>query len=224
LLFGLFLLGWGLAPSAIERAVSLLPSPYSDRVMVWLKKLDNWIENVHTQHGDAIASLRSKVEKLLRFPNAVTDQLVPPTLIEKLIDQLPRRLFDLLVDYDESDIKEVQGIGRALCDHLVAYYHFRNEALAVESDLLSKIGPIAYTRIGAGWQIYLRYAAMRFSGMSKEHIAAGPNFLNYGITLDHAESVFAQLSGDTDVATKVANLFTLHDALSQGVAFIAADM
>lgn len=90
--------------------------------------------------------------------------------------------------------------------------------MRVENDLISRIGPIALTRIPAGWQIYVQYAVMRFAGMSKDVIIAGGDFLNYGITWDDAERVFTQLSAEAVVCSEVSGLFLSHKRLSQQMA------
>jgi hypothetical protein len=137
-----------------------------------------------------------------------------------LVDKLPRRLFEVVVEYEESDIKRVPGIGEMLHEHLLAYRHFRDETLAVEGDLFSRIGPIATTRLAAGWQIYLQYILMRFAGTSKEAVAGGPDFLNYGITWEDAERVFVQLSADAVVTSRITNLFIFYNRLSQWIVSI----
>jgi hypothetical protein len=83
--------------------------------------------------------------------------------------------------------------------------------------LLSRIGPIARTRIAAGWQIYLRYAVMRFAGLSKDEITRGSDFLNYGITWEDAERVFTQLSAEAMISSDVFELFRFHASLRQQV-------
>jgi hypothetical protein len=197
--------GYRLEVFDLERLRSLLDSSLKEVRRRYLKIDD-----------EVAARLRSEVNKLLRFPDAIPDVSLPSTLIERLlVNKLPCRLFDLLMRFEEKDIIEVPGIGGALHNHLAAYYRFRQEALRVENDLLSKIGPIARTRIPAGWQIYLQYAVMRFAGLSKEIIIAGGDFLNYSITWDDAERVFVSLSGDGPVSSEVLGLFSLHERLAQ---------
>ena len=72
-------------------------------------------------------------------------------------------------------------------------------------------------RFRAAWQIYSKYVIMRFGGMSKEAIIAGGDFLNYGITWDEAERVFAELSSEESVSSGVGELFLMHKRLIQGL-------
>ena len=98
--------------------------------------LDISLKEVRRQYlgidDEVAARIRSETTKLLRFPDAVADSSLAPTLVEGLlINKLPRRLFDLLMKYEERDVHEVLGIGQALQDYLKAYYSFRQEALAL---------------------------------------------------------------------------------------------
>lgn len=202
--------GYRLEVFDLERLRSLLDSSLTD------------IRRRYLKIDDEIATkLRSEVNKLLRFPDASSEAKTPPTLIEAILaDRLPCRLFDLLMLYEENDIKEVPGIGAALHDHLTTYYQFRQDAIKAESDLLYSIGQIVAVRFTAGWQIYLRYVMMRFGGAPKETIISWGNFLNYGITWDDAERVFSQLSADTAISARVLGLFELHESLSQSLSTI----
>jgi hypothetical protein len=195
--------GYRLEVFDLERLRSLLDSGLKDVRRRYLKIDD-----------EIAARIRSEVERLLRFPEAVPDVSVPPTVIETLLLHTePRRLFDLLMRFEEKDIMEVPGIGGALHNHLTTYYRFRKEALGVEADLLTRIGQVVGVRFPIAWKIYLRYAWMRFGGMSKEAIIAGGDFLNYSITWDEAERVFVQLSGEASVSSKVSELFALHGSM-----------
>ena len=79
---------------------------------------------------EVAARLRSEITRLLRFPDAVEDTSQSSTLLEGLlVNKLPRRLFDVLLTYEERDVREVPGIGQALQEHLKNYYDFRKRAL-----------------------------------------------------------------------------------------------
>jgi len=182
--------------------------------------LDSSLKDVRRRYlhiDDEVATrLRFEVTKLLRFPDSIQDVTAPPTLIEgMLVNKLPCKLFDLLMHYEEKDIVEVPEIGSALHNHLTTYYRFRQEALRLEDGLISRIGRMVKVRYRAAWQIYSQYVIMRFSGMSKEAIIAEGDFLNYSITWDEAERVFAELSCEESVSSGVAELFLLHERLIQ---------
>jgi hypothetical protein len=124
--------------------------------------LDGALKDIRRRYlhiDDEIAArLRSEVRKLLHFPDAIPDVAAPRTMIEALLsDPLPRRLFDLLMQYEEKDILEVPGIGNALHEHLKSYYRFRQEALRIEEQLIFRIGQRVGVRFRAGWQVYLQY-------------------------------------------------------------------
>ena len=172
-----------------------------------------------TSNGDEVtARLRSEVIKLLRFPDAIPDESNPPSLLERmLVNKSPRRLFDLLMRYEEKDIPRVPGIGSLLHDHLTQYYQFRETTLQFEKDLMLRIGQMVRVRFKAGWMIYLRYVLMRFGGRSKESIIAGGDFLNYDITWDDTERVFTELSNDKSVSREISELFALHQSLISAV-------
>jgi hypothetical protein len=197
--------GFRLEVFDLERLRSLLDSNLKEVRRRYLKIDD-----------EVAARIRSEFNKLIRFPDAIADKSVPPTMIETmLVDQLARRAFDLLINFQEEDIKEVPEIGGALHNHLTMYYQFRKNALRVESNLMSKIGALVSVRFRGGWTIYLRYVIMRFGGFSKDQIMAGPSFLNYSITWDDAERVFTQLSADVPISSEVADMFKSYQDLSR---------
>jgi hypothetical protein len=180
--------------------------------------LDSSLKEVRRRYlkiDDELAvQIRSEVSKLWRYPDAIHDVSPPPTLIETLlVDKQPRRIFDVLMRFEEKDILEVPEIGKALHDHLTAYYRFRQRALRFEEDLLTRIGQIVGVRFPVAWKIYLRYSWMRFGGQSKDTIIAGGNFLNYSITWDDAERVFIHLSSDETVSSAVTELLASHQSL-----------
>ncbi len=204
--------GYRLEVFDLERLRSLLDSSLKDVRRRYLK-LDD----------EVAARLRSEATKLLRFPDATSDSSTPPTLIERmLINKVPRRMFELLMQYEEKDVVEVPGIGQALYQHLTSYYRFREEALRIEDELMSRIGAMVTVSFKAGWQIYLKYAVRRFSGTSKEAVVASGNFLNYDITWDDAERVFLELSRDSALSSRMSGLFELHRRLGNSFAVLAA--
>lgn len=171
----------------------------------------------------AAARVQSRVIKLLRFPEGVPDDSKPPSMIEKMLaESLPRKLFDLLMTYDESDILQVPKIGKALHNHLKNYYRFREQALKTESSLITRIGQMVKVDFKAGWMIYLRYVIARFAGRSKDTVIAGGNFLNYEITWDDAERVFAKLSNDPLMSQEMNQVFAFHKSLIKDVSSIAS--
>jgi hypothetical protein len=169
---------------------------------------------------DEVATrIRSEVRKLLRFPDAIAAANDPPTLLEALLsDALPRRLFDLLMQYEEADIREVPQLGPALHEHLAQYYQFRSDVRQIEDEFMLRIGRSVNVTFPAAWRIYLRYLMMRFAGTTKEQIISWGNFLNYGITWDSAEQLFQKFSEDQDISQRVAQLLEAHDRMVQLVA------
>jgi hypothetical protein len=111
--------GYRLEVFDLERCRSLLDSSLKD------------IRRRYLHIDDAIAArLRSEVIKLLRFPDAIADASNCPTLMEKMLtDSGPRRLFELLMQYEEKDVLEVPWIGAPLHKHLIGYCSFRQMAL-----------------------------------------------------------------------------------------------
>ncbi len=167
---------------------------------------------------EVITQLQSEVTKLLNFPDAISDTSRPRSVLESwLINQLPRRLFNLLIRYDERDILAVPKIGSALHNHLMEYYQFRQKSLRLESRLMGRIGQMVTVRFRRGWKIYLIYVIMRFGGKSKEDIIAGGNFLNYDITWDDAERVFSELSDAAGIEQEFSELFSLHAGMIAGL-------
>lgn len=173
-------------------------------------------------NDQAVAKLHSEVSNLLRYPDASKDTAKPPTVTEKLlVDQLPRRLFDLLYGYSDESILHLPKIGAALLDHKNAYYSFRQRVTKLEGSLMARVEKAVQVRFREGWQIYLQYLVMRFGGNSKEQIVSGGNFLNYDITWDDCERVFRELSADQSLTNTLSETFASHKALVHGINQIA---
>lgn len=119
----------------------------------------------------------------------------------------------MLLTYEEPDVREVPGIGTALQDYIKNYHAFRQRALAAEERLISRIGKIVSVRFRVGWQIYLNYVIMRFAGASNEEIISWGDFLNYDITWEDAERVFARLNDDSNLASEMSGLLQAHQRL-----------
>jgi hypothetical protein len=95
-------------------------------------------------------------------------------MVEKLfLDQTPRKLFDVLMRYDEGEIGRIPETGALLQDFLRKFYQFEKEAVRFEGELLNRIGGTVTVRFRQAWAIYLKYAILRFSGMSREEVIAG---------------------------------------------------
>lgn len=172
----------------------------------------------------ASLALRQEVTKLLRFPDAVGDNAPNSTMLETmLVDARPRRLFEALIEHDDVTVKEVPGLGSELTSHISAYYRFRTDCIDVEEELLERIGELVAVRFPAGWRMYLRYALLRFAGMSRADVEKGGNFLNYSITWDSTEKCFETLSGEP-LGTRVLELLETHRQLRVGVDAIGASL
>ncbi len=205
-------LGYTLDVFDLERLRSLLDSSLKD------------IRRRYLGIDDAVAArLRADVNKLLRFPDAFPDEAPSVGLMEGMFsNQLPRRLFDLLMSHDERDVLEVPGIGEALHNHMTAYYRFRQEASHLENELMAKIGTLWKPSLAQALRIHLRYSVMRFAGHSSEEISAGIHFLNYGITWENAEKMFVKLSEDAPVGSLMSKLFQSHKELVGGLKALIA--
>lgn len=172
----------------------------------------------------ASSQLRTEVQKLLKFPDAFP-ALNPAQYIleERFVDQLPRRLFDLLMAHDETLIREVPKIGLALADHMTDYYALRLDLARAEVDLITKIGTLGGARFREAWSIVYQYCVMRFGQIPKEDIVKQGDFLNYGITWDSAESAYNTLEQDGGF-TGLSLVFEQHGRLSSTVKALLLDM
>jgi len=173
---------------------------------------------------EAAATLRSQVHKLLNYPDAVPAGPQLPTKLEQmLVNKLPCRLFDLLMQYDESMVGEVPGIGHTLKSHLKEYYGFRQATIRFESELMSRIAVVVGDRFASQvvWRMYFDYALPRFFGRSKEEIVQWGNSLNYGVTWDDTERVFALLSSETALNVQVAELDRMLTKLGQDLSAVS---
>ena len=172
----------------------------------------------------ASSQLRAQVRKLLKFPDAFPDTKPAVHVLEaRFIDQMPRRLFELLMAHDEHLVAEIPKIGSALSDHLTSYYAFRQHLARVEEDLITKAGPICGAKFRAAWVILYRYCILRFAEMTPEQIIKHGDFLNYDITWESAEGAFKALEGDGSLAPMSA-LFEEHGRLSAATKAILFDL
>ncbi len=175
---------------------------------------------------DVIAQrLRSEVTKLIRFPKAFPDTAISQSLLEgMLIDSAPRRVFEMLMSYEEKDILEVPTIGNALHGHMTEYYAFRDGVQQIEQILHEKIGSMVQVRFPKGWSIYLRYVLFRFSGLSQLQIEAGGSFLNFDITWVEAERVYKLLAADAAVSAKMKSVFIDYERMRLAIQVIGRNL
>ncbi len=197
-------LGYVLEVFDVERLRSLLDGRFKD------------VRRRYLHIDDEIAErLRSDAKKLLRFPSAVTDSQQNMCLMETLLtDPMPRRLFELLMQYDERDVMEVPDIGPRLHEHMIAYHSFRQATTTLESDLKQRLPALWNPPLPGALNIHARYCVLRFAGMSADELSAGVNFLNYGITWDRAERVFQQLAADKSLSDRFEEVLRLHVQMS----------
>ena len=170
------------------------------------------------------AGLRSQITKLLKFPDAFPEAALPASILERqLLDQLPRRLFDLLMTYDEKLVKEIPRIGVHLYSHMESYYALRQQLTRAEEEVITKAGTLSPARFRQAWVILYKYCIMRFGKISKEDIIRQGDFLNYGITWDSAEHVFESLQKD-GTFDALSAVFEAQDKLSAGVQLLLKEL
>ena len=181
-------------------------------------------DRVKQLNDDAAAKLESEISNLLHYPDAARDSANPPTIFEALlVNKLPRRLFDLLIIYNDEAILNVPNIGSALREHKVAYYKFRQRVTGLEENLTPRIGEMVTGRRIQTWKIYFSYLVIRFGGSSHSQIVKfGDSFLNYGATWDECGRVFDELSRDQAVSKYFSDSFSMHRSLAEGVNKIAS--
>ena len=172
----------------------------------------------------ASSQLRSEVRKLLKFPDAFPAAKPAPYILERhFVDQMPRRLFDLLMAYDETLVREVPTIGPALADHMTAYYALRLHLSRAEEDLITKAGTLCEAKFRDAWGILYEYCIMRFGKISKDDIVKQGDFLNYGITWDSAEHAYNTLEKD-DSFIDMSAVFDEHGRLAAAVKALLPDL
>jgi hypothetical protein len=168
---------------------------------------DAKITELKTELDDKVSiGIRSEIAELARFPDA-PDTVKPRTTIEALfVNRLPHRIYEILDRHTKAEIMGVPRIGEELYEYKQEYYDFQSVAVKWENDLMARIGSTVVVRFRQGWQIYLQYAILRFTGNPKEQILAAGDFLNYGITWDDAERVFSELKNDPAIAQETATV------------------
>jgi len=176
-------------------------------------------------NDDAAAKLESEVSNLLHYPDAAHDIVKPETALENmLVDKLPRRLFDLLVQYNDQAILSVPKIGTALRDHKVAYYTFRKVIKRIEDTTMRRIGEKVSVQFRAGWSIYYTYVLARYGGNTQPQIVAEGNILNYSITWDDCERMYQELLKDESLSQAILEIFRQYKAMGENVTKLAMEV
>lgn len=168
--------------------------------------------------------LCSDVRKLLKFPDAFPHAKPAPHILERhFVDQMPRRLFELLMAHDENLVREIPKIGPALAGHLTAYYAHLQKLACVEEDLITKAGTLCGAKFRQAWIIVYEYCIMRFGKISRDDIVKQGFFLNYDITWDSAEHAFITLEKDGSF-TDLSAVFEEQGSLTDAVKSILPDL
>jgi hypothetical protein len=171
---------------------------------------------------DAAVKLESEVSNLLHYPDATKDTVTPQTTIEAMLtEKRPRRLFDLLVQYNDKVVLSVPKVGIALRDHKVAYYEFQKDVKQLEDSMMERIGGKAKTQFRKGWKIYLMYVISRYGGNSQSQIMAQGNYLNYDITWDDCERTYQEFLHDKPLSQTISQMFHRNNAMGANVAKLA---
>lgn len=169
------------------------------------------------------ALIRSEVARLLSFPAATADEGRIPTILESCLgNQLPRRLFDLLMRHEERDTKEVPLIGDGLHSFVTDYCAFRVKVTEIENELYRQISMLVGPEFKPQWAFYLRYAVPRFAGASRDQMVSGSMMLNYGLDWDNVERMYLRLAQDSKATASFSAPGRVFSGLEDQVAALAA--
>lgn len=139
-----------------------------------------------------------------------------------LADKSPQRLYELLGRYTSADIAKGKNRGEALFYYKLRYYKYRTMETDFEETITNKIGQMVEVRFRAAWSIYFRYFLLR-SFIPRDEIMAAGNFLNYDITWDSAEKIYAELSSDKSISQEMNALSSLrNDVVEEARKILAA--
>ena len=165
-----------------------------------------------------VSQAQSAIRRALEFPKAVQTSRPPPTMVEGMfVNAAPLRLYEALARYDDLDVGQIPEAGEMLRSFFRRYYDFEEATGALEGEALDRIGSMVTVRFAEGWRIYLKYAVLRFGGMSAQQVSAGNDFLNYSITWSDAERVYGDLAKDPLMASRFAKVFAQHNAFLKEV-------
>jgi hypothetical protein len=165
-------------------------------------QINNGLGNVTVNQSvgritDGPAKVRAEVIKLLKYPSGYLISAAPKTKLESmLVENLPSRLFDLLMGFDERDVRDIDDFGEALHGYMAEYHSFRANLFALENDIVSAISTKVAVRMRVGWSIYHTYYILRKSGRSPLETQSEGSFFNYGVTAEDAERVYQELLND----------------------------
>ena len=150
----------------------------------------------------------SDIKEIAQFPNKM-DGTAHKTIMEGLYnDKRPEMLFNLLSSYNQDDINSVRTYGHVLSKFKINYYNYQEQQYILEQMLVLKIGTMVSVRFRKGLEIYLNYFLLRLTNPQQTIISEG-NFLDYDITWNDAERVYAQLSSDVTISAQVMSLSNL---------------
>jgi len=166
------------------------------------------------QKQQALASLQAQLEELANFPGSAELKPPPDILEQHVLDKSPTRLFELASGYYRETIRAVPTVGEQLYTFKTEFYQFRESETATEQAVLNRIGGMVEVRFPAGWAMYLRYFVMRAGGLSQKQIEGFGNFLNYSITWDETERVYAELAKDERLMAEMTSHFARYGHLT----------
>jgi hypothetical protein len=169
-------------------------------------ELLKWANAPHS--SDDTRKLISEVRRLTKFPN--NEQVQPPQTISQALfaNKVPQRLFDILSQYDDDQILSVGDGGDKLLQFKKNYYQFQTAVKQMDDDMILVVGKLVNNtwKYRNQWELYLRYAILRFDGKSQEEIIANGNQLNFDITWNDAEKVFTQLASEPQVVNDMKTI------------------
>jgi hypothetical protein len=120
-------------------------------------------------------------------------------------------------EHSPETLRSIPEIGTALADIQQSYYAFKRSANELFNNMMDRVGRNVGVRYRQGWRIYVRYAFMRWGGLTREDIDSSGDFLNCGITWDDAERVAALLQADNDLIAQLQKFGADHEALLRRV-------
>lgn len=120
-----------------------------------------------------------------------------PTLVQQIFRfREPRALYLLLAKYDRETINSLPN-GPALNDFELTYYRFEQDASDYETHVMTHIGTLVRAKFRPAWETYYEYAIRRMAGLPAEQLHAAEGQLNFDITAEDEEHVFAVLRDDS---------------------------
>jgi hypothetical protein len=164
--------------------------------------------------------IEQQLEEWAYYPDEVSVKSAPDILEGLFLNTIPQKLYDIVLPYDRSTIKNTDKIGTDLQNFKDKYYNYRRVQLQIDKEIFEKAGSIVASRDGGTWSATTRYVLLRLTGHSQDELKKEPQFL-FGVSFDEGEKTYLAVNADPHLMGELRDLLAQHSQLEVLAASIA---